>query len=789
MDQDRSREGPGEWGLRGRHWWLASGLVLVGALVATVPTTGDLGLTWDEPAYRYSQLISLQWWERLAGARGWDEVRWLLEPDVLLYYWPYGRHGINFHPPLAGQLDLLTSVLFGRWVKDIPARRLASVFEYSLTIALGFGFLARRYGAWVGAVMAGALLFMPRVHGDGHIAGTDTPGLLLWVATALAFWKGLNEPEARRWRVTVGVLLGLAFVEKMGAVLVVVPLLAWMLATRLPRTFTRPEWKAAVTDGLVTSLAMLGPMAVAYLEIVRLAGRLPPPAVTNLFRDRPASGLPGAILAVPCLVWLVRRLLGWIFPRNSVWGAERPALETWTAMLAFGPLVAWLGNPAWWRETLPRLAHYYMLSTARRGALPDIRILYLGRIYEYSLPWHNAWVLIAITVPASLLAAALAGLVWTLRHVGRDRLPLYFLLHLVTLPVLRMLPTPGHDGVRLFLPTFFFLAAMAGWGTVGLADLLSRVVRRGKTVLRAVLAVLVLAPAAWQLIQVHPYELSYYNELIGGAKGAWRAGFELSYWYDAFNPETLAELNTRLPRGAVLEFLNSRTNPTTFQELQSLGELRGDLSLEIRDPNEMPYVWLLTQDSKAVPLTRLLFAMQPWYALRPRQLDGLRVATVNDPVAVSRAWALQLLAAGSDERPDRSSAAPGWVRRFVPGLRRFWGEGLDRLLPPEINEPLFAWARSDPASLRAAALAIVASLPDDPGPEVRLLLTIFRRYDQPMEPGGLLSERLLKARPEALVEAVEILIARPDAVRSILLHPGYIDPDTVGGFLDKDLAR
>ena len=35
---------------------------------------------------------------------------------------------------------------------------------------------------------------------------------------------------------------------------------------------------------------------------------------------------------------------------------------------------------------------------------------------------------------------------------------------------------------------------------------------------------------------VHPYELSYYNELIGGPRGAWARGFELTYWYDAFNP-------------------------------------------------------------------------------------------------------------------------------------------------------------------------------------------------------------------------------------------------------------
>ena len=38
----------------------------------SLPTTGDFGLTWDEPAYRYSQQMSAQWWERLARARGLD---------------------------------------------------------------------------------------------------------------------------------------------------------------------------------------------------------------------------------------------------------------------------------------------------------------------------------------------------------------------------------------------------------------------------------------------------------------------------------------------------------------------------------------------------------------------------------------------------------------------------------------------------------------------------------------------------------------------------------------------
>jgi hypothetical protein len=199
----------------------------------------------------------------------------------------------------------------------------------------------------------------------------------------------------------------------------------------------------------------------------------------------------------------------------------------------------------------------------------------------------------------------------------------------------------------------------------------------------------------------------------------------------------------------------------------------------------------LTQDSKASPFTRLLFVLKPWYALEPGQLDGVRVATVADPLAVSRAWALQLLADGSDSRPPWPPAAPPWVRDFVPWLGRYWGEEPNRARPPGIHAAVFEWARSNPGGLRAAAQALAArrtgEAPPEPDAEARLLLEILRRFDKPDAPGGGFSDRLLKARPQALVEAVEIVIRHPDAVRSVLTHPGYTDPAAIGGFLDRDL--
>jgi 4-amino-4-deoxy-L-arabinose transferase-like glycosyltransferase len=781
---------------------IATLAVCATALIALVPTVGDLGLTWDEPAYRYSQVKSAQWWEQWARVRSWDDALELLDSTTLLYYWPYGRYGINFHPPLAGQLNLAAYAVFGQWMKDIPARRMATVFEFALALAIGFHFLARRYGVWTGIVMAGSLLLMPRLYGQALLIDTDTPGLLLWAATAMAFWKGLHEPGARRWRVLAGVLLGLAFVEKMAAVMVLLPLLGWLAASRLVPAILKPtrgDW----IDGLVTTALMAAPLALAFQQIQLLQRQLPPPSNADLFVDRPMSDWPGAILAIPLAAWVVRRGLGWIFPNSRVWGVERPGLETWTAILAFAPLVGWLGNPAWWRETLPRLAHYYMLTVGRDAVLPPIQIIYFGQIYEYSLPWHNAWVLMAITVPITLLMAAAIGLIWGLARIRRDRLPFYFFIHFLTWPVIRMFPTPAHDGVRLLLPTFFFLAAFAGWGTVWVADALSVALRRRRLSgwLRLAVAGAVLGPAAVALVRIHPYELSYYNELLGGPRGAWEEGFELTYWYDAFTNPVLEDLNRRLPPRAQVSFENKQTETSApvFLDQQSLGLLRGDIIIG-RASDPFPYVWLLAQDSKATAFTRLLFGMRPWYASEPRQLDGARVVTVADPVAVSRAWVLKVLLDDADRsRPD-PPASPAWVRRYVPWLRRLWGDGLladydadGRLLRIKVhrlavNERILAWSRSDPEGLLAAARQLAAKGPASQDVRARRLYALMTDED-PNQPQVRheLTRQVFAARPEALVEAVQILNAHPDEVVAMMTRYGYTDPMRLGGYLDRDL--
>ncbi len=773
------------------QWRVACGITLAIALLATLPTTGDLGLTWDEPAYRYSQQFSGQWWERLANARSFSEVQNLFDADTLLYYWPYARFGINFHPPLAGQLNLLTKGLFGWFMPDYPARRVASVIEYALAITVLFGFLARRYGLWVGGVAAASLLLMPRVYGDGHIAGTDMPGMLLWGLTALAFWKGLNEENARRYRVAVGVLIGLGFVEKMATILVVLPLVGWLAVARLPKTF-RLKAKYDWIDAVATLGLMLIPLVIAFAEILRLKGLLPPPAKIDLFRNKPLTSVPGAILLAPLLVWVGRRTLARLYPNHPIWGVERPGLEILAAILAFGSVISWLGNPAWWRETLPRLAHYYMLSTARRGALPDIRILYFGQIYEYSLPWANAFVLTAITVPAGILVAAMAGVVSGLRRLRYDPIPVFFLFNMLTLPFMRMTDFPAHDGVRLFLPTFFFLAAMSGWGSLALAESLAGFYRSrpiGSSLVgiwapRVGITILVLAPAAMQLSSVHPFELSYYNELIDGPAGAWREGFELTYWYDALDEEALRGINFRMPPDAAVSYSTEWSAPSmVFADLQSLGKLRSDIGQKSPKADTLPHMWLLTHDSKATSFSRLLFGMTPKYpeyARQPQQLDGLRVMTVADPDAVSRAMALWLLCHGTEGQPRVSAtSSPAWVRSFVPFLGRFWGDGLSRVPTPSINEEIFQLASENPKALRLAIDRITNRQAIYEPIDLRVKSFLDRDDCRPQR------DLILNSRPQALRDAVDILIRRPADLKRVLTHAGYTDPGSVNGYLDS----
>ncbi len=146
-------------------------------------------------------------------------------------------------------------------------------------------------------------------------------------------------------------------------------------------------------------------------------------------------------------------------------------------------------------------------------------------------------------------------------------------INFATWMVLRMFPgLPAHDGLRQLVPAFFFLPVLAGYGAAWLA----RRGRSGARIGRARLVVGCVGTAAWATLSFHPYELAYYNALIGGPKGAKAAGMESTYFWDSATVEVLDWMNTHLPSPSTVLISPAAERPDVPVGT-TLGTLRADL--------------------------------------------------------------------------------------------------------------------------------------------------------------------------------------------------------------------
>lgn len=215
----------------------------------------------------------------------------------------------------------------------------------------------------------------------------------------------------------------------------------------------------------------------------------------------------------------------------------RRAFAPILASLLLAPLLFFVGWPWLYHDTVARGATY-LLDKMGRPVLP---VYYLGRAYvDQYAPWHYPLVMLAVTVPAGLLAASVLGLSLAVRSRPRRAPTELALVNLAGILTVAMLPwAPKYDGVRLFLPAFPFLAVLTGVGVEATFRWAARARwRRAGSV--AVGAILLMQGAG--LLWAWPFHLTYYNMVIGGLRGAEKLGFETIYWGEAFDPEAWAAL-------------------------------------------------------------------------------------------------------------------------------------------------------------------------------------------------------------------------------------------------------
>jgi hypothetical protein len=279
----------------------------------------------------------------------------------------------------------------------------------------------------------------------------------------------------------------------------------------LPRPRALQVLGFALTLGAALGLRVTGLILIGYAGLIVLA--CTPFAVPDRYKAIPRFWLRCGLVLAPALV-LAYLMMAAAWP----WAAQSPL------------------NPL---RALNDFAQFHY----------EIRTLLFGHIYTMAdVPrWYvPAYLLIKLTVPTLIgVALALAFAVWPDRagadSDARRRVETGFIAFTAAFPVACHVIAhgPAFTGMRHFMFVVPPLTVLAGIGFDAL--LRSLAARRLAYALAASLALGIgLGSDAVTLVRLHPYEYLFYNDLVGGLKGAARRN-ETDYWVNIM-PEAVDKL-------------------------------------------------------------------------------------------------------------------------------------------------------------------------------------------------------------------------------------------------------
>jgi hypothetical protein len=325
-----------------------------------------------------------------------------------------------------------------------------------------------------------------------------------------------------------------------------------------------------------------------------------------------ATKFPAVLIPVPLILWahlFYRTAYG-----NNVF-----------ALLFVSPLVMITSQPYLWHQPGLRILEF-LYEGLSRGYRPEtsFTVFFLGQLYHTNqLPWYYPFFIVGVTTPEIVLALALLAVA----GIGffRERFPAVMLFFVNAVFILLLGLMPGavlHDGARQLLSALPFLAALAGGGFSLIVRLLISSAQRLKALstvkdvqskIPAVLIVLFLFHATLDVYLCHPYQLSYYNRLVGGIRGAYSRGLEMTYFGEAITPSLLRSLNENLPAQATL---NVSFASFLFEYYQREGRLRPDITITGKQSFDY-YLLLNRQSVLSAPERALLRSAEPAMSIGP----------------------------------------------------------------------------------------------------------------------------------------------------------------------------
>jgi 4-amino-4-deoxy-L-arabinose transferase-like glycosyltransferase len=472
--------------------WITALALAVGAFALVMTAQKDLGVARDEVVYMAHGSKYAAWWSGALSGKGMVN-----EAAITAHFGGPGATANNReHPPLMKTLMGFSEKWFHRdlgWAGSISAYRMPSAAMNALLIALVFLFASGIWGYAAGVIAALLTLFLPRAFFHAGLAAFDAAMVTMWMATLMAYYRALGS---RRWCVALGLVFGLALATKHNAVMLPAVMLAhyvWVSLWSQGDALRQPGIKARI----------------------RAAAR-------GLWSTQP-----------------------WIAP----------------ALVVLGPLVLIATWPWLWFDTLDHLREWMRFHLTH----VHYNYEYLGEnLNAAPYPWHVPIVTTLLTAPVVTLLAATCGAGALVRRVmdrhdtGQVQVQVQVQVHDEHAPGLLLVLSAGvamgpfllgsvpiFGAEKHWAPAMPAICMLAGLGVVAAVELaVARLLRPGtrlETLARgrikgitaaAVLltGTLAIAAAAVETAAAHPYALSHYNALAGGAPGGADLGMNRQFW-------------------------------------------------------------------------------------------------------------------------------------------------------------------------------------------------------------------------------------------------------------------
>ncbi|MGN6719913.1 MAG: glycosyltransferase family 39 protein, partial [Candidatus Binatia bacterium] len=308
-----------------------------------------------------------------------------------------------------------------------------------------------------------------------------------------------------------------------------------------------------------------------------------------------ATKFPAVLIPIPVVLWAQ------IFQRNRY-------SNNIFALLFVAPLITLAMQPYLWHNTGVRVLEF-LYEGITRGNRPDTNfgVAFFGStLLSSQLPWYYSFFIVGVTTPEPFILLALIGILSIAWRSEQRAALMLFLVSGMFVMSLGLLPGAVlHDGVRQLVSALPFMAALAAAGFHSVFRLLVQLgsqhlqlarLNVGKVKIAVFLLPLFCLSPLLDLYLSHPFQLSYYNRLVGGPPGAYHVGLETSYFMEAFTPKFLRTLNQKLPPNAII---NASWANFMFRFYQREMRLREDI--QITDGQAFQFYILLNRRSALGP--------------------------------------------------------------------------------------------------------------------------------------------------------------------------------------------